>query len=62
MDMRYGALLARIDSASEQISRYLDGRLSRIAELEQERLSFNGQSGLNVTCIRQERITSVSRQ
>ena len=46
MDMRYGSLIIRIQSAIEQIRDYLDGKVSCIEELEQERLSFTGQPGL----------------
>ncbi|HHW90839.1 MAG TPA: beta-N-acetylhexosaminidase [Clostridiales bacterium] len=46
MDMRYGSLLIRIQSAIEQIKDYLDGKSENIEELEQERLSFTGKPGL----------------
>jgi hypothetical protein len=46
IDMRYGSILIRIQSAIEQINDYLDGKLERIEELEEVRLSFNGKSGL----------------
>jgi hypothetical protein len=45
MDMRYGSLLTRIDSAIEEIHMYLDGKLDRIEELEQERLVYSGIEG-----------------
>ena len=45
MDMRYGSLFTRIDSAVEEINMYLDGKLDRIEELEQERLYYNGVEG-----------------
>lgn len=45
MDMRYGSLLTRMDSAIEEINMYLDGRLERIEELEQERLLYGGKEG-----------------
>ncbi|MBQ9805259.1 MAG: beta-N-acetylhexosaminidase [Clostridia bacterium] len=38
IDMRYGALLARIDSAIRQVKAYLDGELETIEELDAERL------------------------
>lgn len=49
MDMRYGSLLARIDSAIRQLTAYLNGELERIEELEVERLYFEkpGPRGLN---------------
>jgi len=46
MDMRYGSLLIRIQSAIEQIGDYLDGKFERIEELDEERLSFTGKPGL----------------
>ena len=45
MDMRYGSLFARIDSAIIEILAYLDGSLERIEELEQERLPYHGEEG-----------------
>ncbi len=45
MDMRWGALLARIDSAIRQLKGYLEGKCERIEELEVERLDFNGKPG-----------------
>ena len=46
LDMRYGSLLIRTQSAIEQIDDYLNGRVERIEELEQERLSFTGREGI----------------
>lgn len=46
MDMRYGSLLTRIDSAITEINQYLDGSLARLEELEEERLDYNGKPGL----------------
>ncbi len=45
-DMRYGILSARIETAMEEINDYLDGRLARLEELEEKRLSFTGEPGL----------------
>ena len=45
MDMRYGSLFTRIDSAIEEINMYLDGKLDRLEELEEERLAYNGVEG-----------------
>lgn len=45
MDMRYGSLLARIDSAIVEIEAYLSGEMERIEELEEERLYYGGQPG-----------------
>ncbi|MBE6601335.1 MAG: beta-N-acetylhexosaminidase [Ruminococcaceae bacterium] len=38
LDMRYGSLLARIDSAIREVRAYLDGKLETIEELDAERL------------------------
>ncbi len=50
MDMRYGSLLARIDSAIREVSAYLDGKIDTIEELHAERLYFEkeGPRGLNM--------------
>jgi hypothetical protein len=45
MDMRYGSLFTRIDSAIEEINMYLDGKLETIEELDQERLYYSGVDG-----------------
>jgi len=42
LDMRYGGLLARIDTAKYRLEQYLSGQLSKIDELEEERLYFDG--------------------
>jgi len=39
-DLRYGALMARFDTAEERIREYLAGNLDQIEELEAERLYF----------------------
>ncbi|MCM3038380.1 beta-N-acetylhexosaminidase [Paenibacillus motobuensis] len=43
IDIRYGGVISRLDTASERLIDYVEGRLERIEELEQERLiySFN---------------------
>ena len=45
MDLRYGSLLVRIMSAIEAVTDYLNGKLERIEELEEERLYFDGFKG-----------------
>ncbi len=40
-DIRYGGLLARFDTAKALISAYVEGKLERIDELEEERLSIS---------------------
>lgn len=42
LDLRYGGLLARIDSAGKRINDYLEGKIEMIEELEAERLYFDG--------------------
>jgi len=62
MDLRYGALLARIDTATVRLGDFLAGRVSSIAELEQERLPWNGRSGINDLVVNSyDRIVSASR-
>ncbi|NLD88328.1 MAG: beta-N-acetylhexosaminidase [Clostridiales bacterium] len=46
MDMRYGSLLTRIDSAVEVVNMYLEGKLSTIEELDEVRLPYNGHEGV----------------
>ena len=41
LDIRYGGVLSRLDTAIDRINNYLDGKISVIEELEQERLYFN---------------------
>ena len=41
-DMRYGALSARFETAKQRILAYLSNEISNIAELEEERLRFDG--------------------
>lgn len=45
IDLRYGGLMARITSAIEELTDYLDGSLDKIEELEVERLPFDGIEG-----------------
>lgn len=41
IDIRYGGLIARLQTAIERMMDYLNGEIDRIEELEQERLPFN---------------------
>ena len=45
-DIRYGALLIRIQSAIEELSDYLNGVLREIPELLEPRLPYDGKEGL----------------
>ncbi|MGI6126221.1 MAG: family 20 glycosylhydrolase [Planifilum sp.] len=42
LDIRYGGLLARVETAMERLRAFCDGEISRIEELEEERLGFDG--------------------
>ena len=42
LDIRFGGLRRRIESAIRRIKRYLDGELTNLPELEEERLFFDG--------------------
>lgn len=42
LDIRYGGSIMRIDTAIERITDYLEGRIEKIEELEEKRLSFTG--------------------
>lgn len=42
LDIRYGGVLTRLESAAERLSDFVHGRVERIEELEQERLPFDG--------------------
>ena len=61
MDMRYGSLLARIDSAIAEISAYVEGRLEKLEELEEERLPYDGKQGMVEYANWFGRIVSASR-
>ena len=60
-DMRYGSLIIRIESAIREIKDYLDGKLERIEELEEERLPYNGEKGIISYANYYGRIVSPSR-
>lgn len=42
LDIRYGGLLSRIESTMDRLKNYLENDISRIEELEAERLFFDG--------------------
>lgn len=60
LDIRYGGLLARINSAMARIASYLAGDVSHIEELDQERLYFTGVPGL-IGCNMYSKMPSASR-
>jgi len=41
LDIRYGGILSRLDSAAARLLDYSDGRVDRLEELEQERLPYS---------------------
>ncbi|ANY73355.1 glycoside hydrolase [Paenibacillus ihbetae] len=47
IDIRYGGVLTRLDTASLRILDYVDGRIPRLEELEQERLVFSTTNRFN---------------
>ena len=62
MDLRYGALAARLDTARERVANYLSGRIDRIPELELERRPWNDRPGLDdLICNSYDRIVSAGR-
>ena len=61
IDMRYGALLARIQSAADVVGMYLDGKLDAIQELDEPRLPYNGEEGVATYAGFYNRIVSASR-
>ena len=44
-DIRYGGLMQRFETVKTCISQYLAGEIERIAELEEERLRYDGRDG-----------------
>lgn len=45
-DIRYGGLLARLDTVQDRLIAFLDGENPAIPELERTRLPYNGKEGL----------------
>lgn len=45
MDIKYGALIARLDTARLRLSDYVAGRVSALAELAEPRLYYKGEPG-----------------
>lgn len=48
LDIRYGGLIMGIDTAVKRLGDYLDGKVERIEELEEKRLSFSGDGTIPV--------------
>ncbi|WP_068613266.1 beta-N-acetylhexosaminidase [Paenibacillus tuaregi] len=47
IDIRYGGVLTRLDTAAVRITDYVEGRIPRIEELEQERLVYSTANRFN---------------
>ncbi|UQZ33380.1 beta-N-acetylhexosaminidase [Paenibacillus sp. PK3_47] len=47
LDIRYGGVLSRLDSAAQRLTDYTAGRIAKIEELEQERLPFSSHNRTN---------------
>ena len=60
LDLRYGQILMRIDTAISRIKDYIEGNIEKIDELEQERLYFQCKQGLT-DCGIYNRMPSASR-
>lgn len=45
-DLRYGGILIRLDTAKKRILSYLSGEVTRLEELEEPRLPYNGYKGV----------------
>ncbi|MBO6157947.1 MAG: beta-N-acetylhexosaminidase [Firmicutes bacterium] len=60
LDMRYGSVLARCDTAIYRILCYLGGDDNALSELDEPRLPYNGKEGVPVYTNRFEQISSPS--
>jgi len=60
LDLRYGALLMRIDTAISRLNDHQGGKLRRIEELEEERLFYQEVHGL-IQCNTYNRMPTASR-
>ena len=45
MDVKYGAVIARLDTAKTRLSDYVSGKIDSIAELAENRLYYKGHPG-----------------
>jgi hypothetical protein len=50
MDLRYGTLIARLDTAAYRIKSWLEGKIPLIEELEEERLPFSSRGLSECNC------------
>ncbi len=60
MDLRYGALIARLDSTIWRLNDWILGKVDRLEELEEPRLPFDNNDGA-VLCLPYQRIVSAGR-
>ncbi len=60
MDLRYGALIARLDTTLWRINDWINGDIEGLEELDEERLPFDNREGA-VMCLPYQRIVSASR-
>ncbi len=60
MDLRYGGILSRLETASYRIGKYLAGDERALAELEEPRLPYNGVEGIPIYTNKYEDISSPS--
>ncbi|MNB71282.1 Glycosyl hydrolase family 20, catalytic domain [compost metagenome] len=60
IDLRYGGLLASLDTAAARISAYLAGSVDRLEELEEQRIPYQGQEGM-VDCYLYKHMPTPSR-
>lgn len=60
IDFRYGGLLSGLITAIRRLNDYVDGRVGRLEELEQERLPYQGQEGI-VDCYWYKGMPTASR-
>ncbi|MBY9078193.1 beta-N-acetylhexosaminidase [Paenibacillus sp. HN-1] len=47
IDMRYGALMIRLQTAADRLHQYLDGSVASLPELDERRLPFDSEWGYN---------------
>lgn len=60
LDIRYGGLIARMQTSASRVNAYLSGEIENLEELEQQRLLFNGKEGLTL-CLEYSRMPSAGR-
>lgn len=60
MDIRYGGVMARIESVKKRLNDYLEGREERLEELEEKKQPYHNQPGLTA-CNNYARIPTASR-